>query len=59
MLVGTVEGIESNKKQVNNIRGKDGSVAIRIKPADANIVVGRHFEETDKLVSNVINIYYN
>jgi len=54
LLVGTVEGIESNKKQVNNIRGKDGSVAIRIKPADANITVGRHFEETDKLVSNVI-----
>ncbi len=48
-----MEGIESNKKQVNNVRAKDGSVAIRIKPADASITVGRHFEETDTLVSNV------
>jgi translation initiation factor 5B len=55
LLIGVVEGIESNKKPVNNIRAKDGSVAIRIKPAE-NITVGRQFEETDRLVSNV-NLY--
>jgi translation initiation factor 5B len=53
LLLGTVEGIESNKKPVNNIRAKDGSVAIRIKPSE-NITVGRQFEEGDKIVSNVI-----
>jgi len=42
---------------VNNVRAKDGSVAIRIKPADANITVGRHFEETDKLVSHVFYFF--
>jgi len=50
-IVGIVEGIENNKKQVNNVRAKDGSVAIRIKPHDSSLTVGRQFEEGDKLVS--------
>lgn len=51
--LGVVEGIESNKKPINNVRPKDGSVAIRIKPADTSITVGRQFEETDVIVSHV------
>jgi translation initiation factor 5B len=54
--LGTVEGIESNKKPTNNVRPKDGSVAIRIKPSDASLTVGRQFEETDVIASHVI--YY-
>jgi len=51
--LGIVEGIESNKKQINNVRPKDGSVAIRIKPSDSSITVGRQFEETDVIASHV------
>lgn len=53
LVVGVVEGIESNKKATNNVRSKDGSVAIRIKPSDAGLTVGRQFDESDSLVSNV------
>ena len=53
LRVGVVEGIENNKKPVNNVRPKDGSVAIRIKPSDTGITVGRQFDETDTLVSNI------
>ncbi len=57
LLIGTVEGIEINKKATNMVRSKDGSVAIRIKPADTSITVGRHFDEEDQIVSNVIKLY--
>ena len=53
LLVGVVEGIENNKKPVNNVRPKDGSVAIRIKSSDGGLTVGRQFDEQDVLVSNV------
>ena len=35
------------------MRAKDGSVAIRIKPHESGLTVGRQFDETDKLVSLV------
>jgi len=54
--LGVVEGIENNKKQVNNVRPKDGSVAIRIKAADSSLTIGRQFEETDVIASKVNNI---
>ena len=54
LIIGLVEGIEINKKPTNSIRGKDGSVAIRIKSTDSSLTVGRQFDETDVLVSNVL-----
>ena len=53
LVVGIVEGIEANKKPTNNVRPKDGSVAIRIKPSDSGLTVGRQFDESDSLVSNI------
>jgi translation initiation factor 5B len=53
LVVGIVEGIEANKKPTNNVRPKDGSVAIRIKPSDTGLTVGRQFDESDSLVSNI------
>ena len=53
LVVGVVEGIENNKKPVNNVRPANGSVSIRIKSGDANLTVGRQFDESDIMVSNV------
>jgi len=51
ILLGIVEGIENNKKPINNVR--TGSVAIRIKPADTSVSFGRHFDEKDIIVSKI------
>jgi translation initiation factor 5B len=53
LVVGVVEGIENNKKPINNVRSTTGSVSIRIKSGDANLTVGRQFDESDVMVSNV------
>jgi translation initiation factor 5B len=53
LVIGVVEGIENNKKQVNNVRPKDGNVAIRIKSTDSSLTVGRQFDEKDEMVSNI------
>ena len=48
--IGTVESIEANHKKLSEARKNSGSVAIRIKNAPS-IMVGRHFDENDQLVS--------
>jgi len=50
-FIGIVEGIENNKKQVNIVRS--GSFAIRLKPHDDGISVGKQFDESDLLVSKI------
>jgi len=51
IMLGIVEGIEHNKKPINNVR--TGSYGIRIKPADGSLTFGRHFDEKDTLVSKI------
>jgi translation initiation factor 5B len=51
--IGIVDSIQKDKKDVNNIRFKDGSVAVRFKDTDNNVAFGRHFDEQDLLYSNV------
>lgn len=48
--MGVVESIEKDHKSLKEARKETGSVAIRIN-ADEKITAGRHFAETDKLVS--------
>jgi translation initiation factor IF-2 len=48
--IGTVESIESNKKKLTEARKNTGSVSIRIK-GETSIMVGRHFDESDQLIS--------
>ena len=50
MRIGVVESIELNKKSVNVVRPKDGSVAIRIG-GQQHIQVGRHFDESNQICS--------
>ena len=50
LRIGVVESIEANHKSLKEARKKHGSVAIRIK-GDSSVLVGRHFEPTDELIS--------
>lgn len=55
-LLGVVEGIEKNSKQVNNVLKKDGSVAIRIKTVNSSVSHKSHFDEGDNLISNISRV---
>lgn len=50
LLIGTVESIELNKTQLNNVWRKNGSVAIKIK-TDDKIQHGKQIEINDEFVS--------
>ena len=50
MKIGVVESIELNHKKINEARKNTGSVSVRIKTSNS-IMVGRHFDENDQLVS--------
>jgi len=50
LRIGVVESIELNKKSVNVVKPKDGSVAIRIG-GQSHIAFGPHFDETSQICS--------
>lgn len=50
LRLGTVISMELNKKPVNQVRTKDGSVAIKITN-DGSVAYGRHFDDTNQIVS--------
>jgi translation initiation factor IF-2 len=50
--IGKVESIEINKKPVNQARAADGSVTVKLS-GDAHIQYGRHFDDTNQLVSQI------
>lgn len=52
MKIGVVESIELNHKKIQEARKNTGSVSIRIK-TQSSIMVGRHFDENDQLISMI------
>lgn len=50
LRIGVVESIELNKKAVNVVRPKDGSVAVRIG-GQQHVQFGRQFDETNQICS--------
>lgn len=45
-----VTSIQLNKKELKQAREKEGSIAVKIE-GDNSITVGRHFDDTNQLVS--------
>lgn len=52
MRIGKVESMEINGKPVNEARLKDGQVALKLS-GDSNITYGRHFDDTNQIVSMI------
>ena len=52
LKIGVVESIELNHKKILEARKNTGSVSIRIKTS-SSIMVGRHFDEKDQLISMI------
>ena len=50
LKIGVVESIEMNKKSVQKVLPKDGSVAVRIS-GQSHVAFGRHFDETNQICS--------
>ena len=58
MFLGVVTSIEENHKQLEQARqGKEVCVKIEAPPSDAPKMFGRHFDETDALVSRVSRLH--
>jgi translation initiation factor IF-2 len=52
LRLGVVQSMELNKKPMNQVRAKDGSVAIKIIN-DGSVMYGRQFDYTSQIVSNI------
>lgn len=50
LYIGKVTSMEVNKKPVGKAVAKDGDIAIKIE-GDSSIQVGRHFDESNQIVS--------
>ena len=53
IYVGVVEGVEIEKKPINNVRASNGPVCIRIKSKDSTMEVGKQFTDSDLLYSKL------
>lgn len=52
LLLGTVEGIQKDKKPLKHATKNSGAIAVRIN-GDKSIMANRHFDEKDKLYSKI------
>lgn len=52
-MIGRIESLEINHKTVTSARSKDGAVAVKIT-GQPQVMVGRHFDETNQICSYVI-----